>query len=26
MAKELKSKEHLMHGYQKKASDDTYEA
>jgi len=26
MAKELKSKEHLMHGYQKKASDETYEA
>lgn len=25
MAKELKSKEHLLHGYQKKASDDTYE-
>ena len=25
MAKELKSKEHLLHGYQKKASDESYE-
>lgn len=26
MAKELKSKEHLLHSFQKKASDDSYEA
>ena len=26
MAKELKSKEHLLHAFQKKASDDSYEA